>query len=137
MDSMRAMSLGDRDRGAFLRVTVGGDSPWQKKVAIEIVAHPWSGTLEGTLDDEALRHFTAALRSPELPRRAVLGGDRSPELELKLAPQQGWPAGTELIAAEARAAWTGDDPFPELRWLMFDIEPAQLSAAADALEGPR
>lgn len=141
MTNARLMSLGDRDRGAFLGIFIGGADAagegWASPhgaVTIDIVAYPWSGTMDGTFSGDEFRTFAAALRSRETPRRAVLGGGRSREIELKLT-RQSWPTtGEALYAIEARAAWTGDDPYPELRWLMFDVPQSQLEAAADAFD---
>lgn len=135
MTNSLSVSLGDRNLGAYLGMSFAvEDASPHRAVAVEVIAHPWSGTLDAAFSAADLRAFAADLRSDEAPRRVVLGGDRARELELKLARQSGPPSGEQVFAVEARLAWTGDDPFPELRWLMFDVTQEQVNAAAAGVD---
>ncbi|SEE94814.1 hypothetical protein [Ruania alba] len=117
--------------GSRLRVeTAYQGSLWHFDTTVITEAHPWSGSLETVFTDRHLDAFARALRSTELPRTATLGSDRSPEIALHLSEQQGGPSGSVAIMAEM--AWTGDDPYPFLRWLIFDT-PRDFGAGAAAM----
>ncbi len=134
----------DRAAGGCLLLTLGaggsrlaisarrGGAPWLHDTEIAVEAHPWSGTLKGTHTEDDLRRFAAELRTEGVPRSVQLGGDRSPELVLEIAQQRG--ANPHLLAIEARSSWTGDDPYPCLTWLLFDVEREVLQRASERVE---
>lgn len=124
--------LGIGAAGSRLRLDIAREGGWQFRARIGVEAGPWSGTLATMFVEEELRRFAAALRRTDLPRLACLGGGRSTELVLAVEAQRGGPSGALAVTVEL--AWSGDDPYPFLRWLIFDVSPAFAARAADAIE---
>lgn len=88
---------------------------------IAVRAHPFAGVLEATFTDEDLTAFADALDRLEPAGEATLGSDRAPELRLVVEEQIGRHEGA--LAVECSLTPSGDDPYPFLRWLMFDVQP--------------
>ncbi len=84
----------------------------------EVDAQPFAGTLRDALLSSDLQTWRESLTTLELPGNVVLGGGRAVELRLhvELASDDRW-------TAEVRLLRSGDDPFPELRYLIFDVGP--------------
>lgn len=89
---------------------------------IRVDAHPFSGTVETIFTDEDLAQFAEQLdgRGPE--GSAVLGGGRACEVRLAAEWQNGVEGG--LLAIECSVTPSGDDPYPFVRFLIFDVDPA-------------
>jgi hypothetical protein len=82
---------------------------------------PFAGMLETIFTDEDLVDFAAALERLDPVGEAVLGGDRAAELRLNVGHQIG---GTEgALALECSLTPSADDPYPYLRWLIFEVQP--------------
>lgn len=114
--------------GSRLRVTavphpVPGvdDDPWFD-TAIAVDAYPFAGTVETIFTLNDFRDWARALRrGDELPRQVVLGGNRAAEVVIDIQRQVG---GTkDAIALEISVTPSGDDPWPLIRFLVFDVAP--------------
>ena len=105
---------------------------------LSVEAHPWHGVLETIFTRDELLAFGQALRVERLPRKVALGGGRAAELLLDLKVQQGQNAGRIAMVAELTPS--GDDPYPFVRWLMFDVPsdfgPAEAGAIEAFVDGP-
>lgn len=117
---------------------------WSQRAAqdwaeTEIVcdALPFAGTVRDALLIEDLSNWSTALRDFRAPGRLVLGGDRAAEVTLDVEYQVGGAPG--IWAVEVNVVRSGDDPWPALRYLIFDVEPFVdgAAAAADALLAAR
>jgi hypothetical protein len=127
--------------GSSLRVVA--DRPptslWQLEaveVTFEADASPFQGTFSDSLLVEDLARWRNALRGFAPPGSCVLGGGRAAELELRVELQQGGRPGAWAVEIELRRS--GDDPWPALRYLVFDVEPftERTAALLDRLFGP-
>jgi hypothetical protein len=96
------------------------EEPWfDAEIAVQ--AHPFAGTLQTVLTLADLRDWSSSLAALESqPGQAVLGGDRAVELALGVVPQVGGREGGLAITVELTPC--GDDPYPFLRYLIFDAE---------------
>jgi hypothetical protein len=126
--------------GSSLTVTVERQplripaEPWYD-TALEVSAPPFAGRLETVFTLGDLHAWGTALRGlPTGVGQVVLGGGRACELSIDAQPQQGGEPG--LLALELSLTPSGDDPWPRLTWLAFDVTPdwaAGAGAAALAL----
>jgi hypothetical protein len=126
------LALGGDGSELRLQLARKPGASWHVVARISVQAGPWSGTLDATFHEDQVGSFTKELRAPVLPRTVRLGGQRSPELVLTVQEQIGGAAGTLALMAEL--AWTGDDPYPFLRWLIFDVPAGFGARAADAID---
>lgn len=122
--------------GSRLRVSVecaerGVDGSSAYEVRCEATAPPFTGTVTDLLLPDDLRFFATNLRRLAAPGSVILGGERAAELRLEVEKQVGGQAGRLVV--EVHLTPSGDDPWPSLRWLIFDQEPFWSDAAA-ALE---
>ncbi len=90
-------------------------------VSYEVEAHPFSGILESALLLDDLKKWRSQLTSFATPSVLRLGGDRAAELQLHVDDQVGGTPGR--WAVEVRLVQSGDDPWPEIRYLIFEVEP--------------
>ena len=106
-----------------------GNELWFE-VRIEAEAHPFSGVMEETFPSSALVEWSGTLEK-EPPARYVLGGWRAAELTLEVEPPEGAQQGQQLVV-EVTLVRSGDDPWPLLRYLIFNVEPfSQRTRARD------
>lgn len=102
--------------------------PWYH-MTIRVEAAPFAGTLETTFTRKDLHLWAEQLRLLAAPpARAVLGGDRALELVLECEKQIGGPDGADVL--EVQVTPSGDDPYPWLRYLIFDVQKAWEEVAA-------
>jgi len=112
--------------GNSLRVTVEaadrsfeplGEPVFESRFEVE--AYPFAGTLVDTLLLDDLVRWRDGLVRLEPPGLVTLGGDRSAELQLHVEPAVG--VGTEgQWVSEVRLARSGEAPWPEIRYLIWD-----------------
>jgi hypothetical protein len=99
----------------------------------EVDAHPFGGVLRDALLLSDLTAWRDALTHLRPPADLTLGGGRSAELQLHVE------AGSDgRWAIEVQLRRSGDDPWPEIRYLMFGVEPFRdcaTEAVATALGG--
>jgi hypothetical protein len=118
--------------GNFLRISLRPQrNPEWFTGSIEVSAFPFHGILQTTFTTDDLARWATALRDTTLPRTVTLGGDRAAELTLKVEEQQGGEDG--MLAVEVELTPSGDDPYPFLRFLLFDVDPGFGAGTADAL----
>lgn len=89
---------------------------------IRVHAHPFSGTVETIFTDEELTQFGQQLEGLGPEGDVVLGGGRACEVRLTVEWQNGVKGG--LLAVECSVTPSGDDPYPYVRFLVFDVDPA-------------
>jgi hypothetical protein len=113
--------------GSALEVTVtvhetlAPGEPWFD-TAITAAAYPFGGTLTATYTLTDLHAWGRALAALEDGvGRVVLGGDRAAELVVVAERQQGGTPDRRVL--EVALVPSGDDPWPRLAWLLFDVEP--------------
>jgi hypothetical protein len=121
---------------------VQGVDPWFD-TEIRVEAHPFGGVLETVFTLADFRRWAEDLQAlgaradRKAPRRhrqtalAVLGGDRAAELVIECETQEGGLAGAQSL--DVRITPSGDDPFPWLRYLIFDVEPSVWDDAQAAI----
>ncbi|MEO7131392.1 MAG: hypothetical protein ABIZ07_08470 [Dermatophilaceae bacterium] len=97
------------------------------ELVIDVVAHPFAGQVRQTVLVDDLRFFAENLRRMSLPGEVALGGERMLELTLAVEPQSPGPG----IVVEVSLAPHGDDPYPSIRFLLFDQQPFGAKAADD------
>ncbi|MGF9755762.1 DUF5959 family protein [Microvirga sp. 0TCS3.31] len=125
--------------GASLRVGVRRQatrSPGEPWFDTEITADafPFGGTLETVFTMSDLREWGEGLSGLTAGTgRVVLGGDRAAELIIEASPQQG--AHPDLVAIRVDVTPSGDDPYPALRYLIFDVPPwwSEIGSRIEAL----
>lgn len=108
------------------------DEPDWFRARFMVEAYPWGGVVEATLTRDDLLAFAQDLRTARLPRKLVLGGGRAAELILDLSVQLGQNHGR--IAMVAELAQSGDDPYPFIRWLIYNVSPDFGPVEAGAIE---
>ena len=126
--------------GCSMRITasphpVAGvtDDPWFD-TAIAVDAYPFSGTIETIFTLSDFQDWAVALRTSEdLPQQIVLGGNRAAEVVMDVERQVG--GASDAIVVEVSVTPSGDDPWPLIRFLVFDVAPFWNDTAArvDAL----
>ena len=111
--------------GASLTVTVrhqatkSPDEPWFD-TEITADASPFGGTVKTVFTMSDLRRWQASLAQlRQGVGRSVLGGDRAAELVLEAQPQEG--GGPDHVVLSVELTPSGDDPYPALRYLIFDV----------------
>lgn len=110
------------------------DEPWFD-TTITVDAYPFSGSLRTifTLGDlrEWGQSLTAALDGAG---QVLLGGDRAAALLIVAEPQEGGDNGA--VAMSVTVTPSGDDPFPSLTYLIFDVPSSwtQIGTALSALD---
>lgn len=116
--------------GSAVRVTARpSEFPDHFDVTVDAEAFPFSGSLTQPLNSRDLLNWAADMRQLATQpvddlddEPVVLGGNRSMQLKLTVntqLPVQDPPC----YAVQAWLAWTEDDPFPNLTWLIFDVGP--------------
>jgi hypothetical protein len=119
--------------GMALRISVERQqNPDWYTTVVASAANPWHGSFDTIFTTDDLRDWVARLRDTALPRRVVLGGDRAAEVVLDVDEQQGGTPGS--LAIQVEVVMSGDDPFPFLRYLIFDVPPDFGTRVADAVE---
>jgi hypothetical protein len=98
---------------------------------VRVGAHPFSGTVETIFTDEDLKQFAEQLEGLGPEGEAVLGGGRACEVRLATEWQNGVTGG--LLAVECSVTPSGDDPFPFVRFLIFDVDPSFASTAVASI----
>ena len=90
---------------------VGADS--LLKAAIEVQAHPFHGTIETLITSDDLAAWSRDLREFAAgAQRCKLGGDRAAEVVLE----------RDGTGVEIAVTPSGDDPWPQLRYLVFNAQ---------------
>jgi len=114
--------------GASLTVTVrrqATKSPGEPWFDTEITADafPFAGTLRTVFTWSDLRQWGEALIALNAGTgRVVLGGNRAAELAIDAVPQVGGPQ--DQVALSVDLTPSGDDPYPRLTYLLFDVPPS-------------
>lgn len=126
---------GDRLRITAHRRPIGGQDEDWFDLQIEAVGHPFHGTVTDIVTATDLAFFRGNVKRLTSPGEVVLGGGRAAELCLRVEPQVGGEAGRWVV--EVTLTPHGDDPYPSLRWLLFDQRPFvdDLVRAIDGLIG--
>ena len=113
--------------GASLTVTVrrqetkSPDEPWFD-TEITAEAFPFAGALMTVFTLSDLRQWGEALTALNAGTgRVVLGGGRAAELAIRAEPQVGAPR--DQVALSVDLTPSGDDPYPRLTYLLFDVPP--------------
>lgn len=129
--------------GSSLRVTARrqpytppGEEPWFD-CQIVVEAPPLvSGTMSTTFTRADLHDWARSLEGLAHPtsqdgregaRRAVLGGGRGTEVTVEVYEQRGSNEGALAVCIEATTG--GDDPYPFVRYLIFDAAPFWTAAS--------
>lgn len=90
---------------------------------ITVDAFPFGGTLETTFTMTDLREWSERLSGLTAGTgRVVLGGDRAAELVVEAELQVGGDPDLRSICVNVTPS--GDDPYPALRYLIFDVPPS-------------
>lgn len=100
-----------------------------------IDAFPFGGTLKTTFTTIELREWNERLsRLDRGAGRVVVGGDRAAELVIEAEVQVG--GGPDLRAICVYVTPSGDDPYPALRYLIFDVPPSwsEIGSRIDGLD---
>jgi hypothetical protein len=134
MSEMATQLLAFGTRGSSLRVavsptTLGRPLDAGEEVAFdalyEVDAYPFAGTLRDALLLSDLTAWHNGLARLRPPAELGLGGGRSAELQLHVN------SGSDgRWAVEVQLRRTGDDPWPEIRYLVFGVEPFRDQALA-------
>jgi hypothetical protein len=104
--------------------------PWFD-TTLAVTAPPFGGTLETVFTLGDLHAWGTALAGlPDGAGTVVLGGDRACELVVKARRQRGGEPGR--LALELSLTPSGDDPWPRLRWIAFDVDPGWAATAGGA-----
>lgn len=113
--------------GASLTVTVrrqetkSPEEPWFD-TEITAEAFPFAGSLRTVFTLSDLRQWGEALTALNAGTgRVVLGGGRAAELAIDAQPQVGAPR--DQVALSVDLSPSGDDPYPRLTYLLFDVPP--------------
>ncbi len=114
--------------GCSLRVTASPhhvpgvhDDSWFD-TAIAVAAYPFAGTVETIFTLRDFQDWARALRrNDEFPHQVVLGGNRAAEVVIDIERQAGGTKGTFTL--EISVTSSGDDPWPQIRFLVGDVAP--------------
>lgn len=98
-------------------------------LVIEVAAHPFRGEVRQTVMVEDLGFLAGNLRRMTPSGELVFGGQRMLELCLATEPQ----SRGDGYVVEVSLTPSGDDPFPSIRYLLFDQQPFGADAA-DAID---
>jgi len=99
----------------------------------EIDANPFGGTLRDALLASDLTAWRDAIAELRPPADITLGGGRAAELHLHVEAGR-----DDHWTVEVQLRRSGDDPWPEIRYLVFGVEPfadRAVKAATTALGG--
>lgn len=86
-------------------------------VTIVAQAHPFQGSLTQPLSRADFESWISQMEA-DPPEVLTLGGNRAMILKLQVYEQ-----GPSEYSLEAWLAWTEDDPYPNLTWLIFEVRP--------------
>lgn len=106
------------------------DEPWFD-VNLAVEAHPFNGLIQTVLTQSDLHQFGRQLEGIAVSGRAMLGGDRAVELILEVGPQTGGSSNRHTV--EVSLTPSGDDPWPRLAFLVFEVDPQDWPNAAARL----
>lgn len=118
--------------GASLRVEVErqASQPAMFDTSITIDAFPFSGTLRTIFTLSDLREWAKSLDgATDGQGRVLLGGGRAAELSVVSERQIG--GDPDALALTVAVSPSGDDPFPSLTFLIFDVPRSWTQIAAD------
>lgn len=116
-------------KGAQLTVTAVASSYADHfEVTIAADAHCFQGSITQPLSRADLQSWAEQM-SVAQPELLVLGGNRAMILKLEVNEQ-----GPGECSVQAWLAWTEDDPYPNLSWLIFDLRPFWADAAGRVRE---
>ncbi len=101
-------------------VVAGQQEPWFD-LEITAVGHPFRGTVTDIVTATDLADWRDRVAGLTAPGEVVLGGGRAAELRLRVEAQIGPEPGRWAVEAELTPS--ADDPYPTLRWLIFDQRP--------------
>ncbi|HWM20554.1 MAG TPA: hypothetical protein VNO51_12760 [Ilumatobacteraceae bacterium] len=99
---------------------------WDCRIAA--TSSPFSGEVTTIFTTADLDAFASSLTSLGEQGEAILGGGRAAEVRFVQEPQIGGTPG--LLAIECSVTPSGDDPYPRLTFLIFDVRPFAERAAA-------
>jgi hypothetical protein len=89
--------------------------------SVHVLAHPFTGVVQAVLEESDLEQFASNLETAEIPGRLVLGGGRACEIVLIFEWQNG--VEDDLLAVECAVTPSGDDPYPRIEFVAFDVLP--------------
>src|SRR5579862_9021417 len=115
-----------RNQRAYARPPARADEERSFAVVYEVDAHPFAGTLRDALLLSDVTDWRDAIAKLRPPADLTLGGGRAAELHLHVEPSD-----EGRWAVEVQLRRSGDDPWPEIRYLVFGVEPF----ASSAVEG--
>lgn len=119
-----------RRAGVSLGIVVPASVDDLFDIRFQVTAPPWSGVLESMVTRDDLVRWRSAWTALALPGRVEFGGgDRGVAFRVDIARQQGGEPGS--LSLSCRLVASDDDPWPSLRWLLFDA-PADLPDRAGA-----
>lgn len=98
---------------------------------IEVDSHPFRGELATVLTADDFIGCAGALETLNQAGKTILGGGRTAELSLLVEKQTGGAPGS--LAVECSLCPSGDDPWPRLSFLLFDVPGSVLATAAQRL----
>lgn len=105
-----------------LRPDVYADaSPAEFDCTVDIDTGVFSGQFATCFFDEDLLHFKDDLKKLRLPGTVVLGGSRSAKIKFEISKQVG--GNEQALAITVSAYPFGDDPWPNLSFLEFEVTP--------------
>lgn len=105
-----------------LRLDIYSDaSPAEFECTVLIDTGVFSGQFETVYFDEDLIAFKNKLEKLRIPGTVVLGGNRCAEIIFDMSKQIGGNQGA--LAITVSASPFGDDPFPKLTFLEFEVSP--------------
>ncbi len=100
------------------------DAPWFD-TEIEVDAFAFHGTLKTIFTGEDFRQWSRELHTlSEGVGRAVLGGGRAAQLIVETEHQIGGRKVPNSVVALVDLTPSGDDPYPRLQFLIFDLPPS-------------
>ncbi|MGQ0844050.1 MAG: DUF5959 family protein [Sporichthyaceae bacterium] len=122
--TLTLLDIGEPTRSLLVRVTAqpkhGRDDTWYDTV-IEVEAFPFRGELHTVFTLGDLREWARQLSALDVEARAVLGGGRAAELVISADPQIG--GRDEALTVEVGITPSGDDPYPMLTYVLWDVPP--------------
>lgn len=106
------------------RAPGGIDDPWFD-TEIEINAFPFHGVLKSLFTIGDFRQWREELRTLSGGvGRAVLGGGRAAQLIVETEAQIGGRESPNSVVALVDITPSGDDPYPRLQFLIFNVSPS-------------
>lgn len=101
-------------------------------VAIAADAFPFSGTVETIFTRDDLIQFSDALRTLNVPGKAVIGGGRTTLLALEVTQEIG-PGPTRLAVGVTLIPSEDDGGSPRLSFAIFGVDPGFAARSADSI----